>query len=457
MRSFQTDNLVLSQALLNIVSNQLLINGSPITSQLNVGKSLYVDAINGVDSTGTRGVASLPFLTLNAAKIAASSGDIIYVGPGSYTPTSSLAKNGVNWSFSLGCAINATDFFIFDTTSGSFTFSVFGRADFFTNQVIGSAGTLAANNSGSNIHLEARSITNTTKSGNSDTGSSCIQCSNGTIRIYADLIQQIGDDYCVWWNQGNAYIHSQTITSNSTIYATVTSTYGGSFISGNFYVDADEIFATGNNGVCVLGGSSGGPQAMAFWIDSKLIQSTNGSAGTINIQSGKIYIRSEKVMGNTGCPFVINGQSDVLFYLTTQKIEADLPASAVTGSSFIKVGQWVSHASPSTAALTISGGTHNIQIQELNTTIHGVSVSGGTLQLLARIDLSPTPSMNPVLKSGGNLILDHCTLISNGSTKCISSSSLQSIISLGSWANNDIDSNTTILTAGGLTVDSNVQ
>ncbi|PYJ09815.1 MAG: hypothetical protein DMF06_08725 [Verrucomicrobia bacterium] len=53
-------------------------------------------AKNGNNSTGARGDASKPFLTLGAAKTNAISGDTIFVMPGTYDEKN-LLKNGVNW------------------------------------------------------------------------------------------------------------------------------------------------------------------------------------------------------------------------------------------------------------------------------------------------------------------------------------------------------------------------
>jgi len=56
---------------------------------LPVTASIYVDA-SGSDSTGTRGRADKPFLTISAAKAVAVSGDVIIVGPGTFTENSGI-------------------------------------------------------------------------------------------------------------------------------------------------------------------------------------------------------------------------------------------------------------------------------------------------------------------------------------------------------------------------------
>lgn len=55
-----------------------------------VGATLFVDAVNGNDTSGTRGRADLPYLTIGAAVAAASSGDVVQVGPGTFAEAVTL-------------------------------------------------------------------------------------------------------------------------------------------------------------------------------------------------------------------------------------------------------------------------------------------------------------------------------------------------------------------------------
>ena len=57
--------------------------GGGITS-VPVGRTLYVDAINGNDGSGARGLLEKPFATIAAAVAASTSGDSIQVGPGTF-------------------------------------------------------------------------------------------------------------------------------------------------------------------------------------------------------------------------------------------------------------------------------------------------------------------------------------------------------------------------------------
>jgi hypothetical protein len=64
--------------------------------------------VNGNDTTGTTDRQDLPYLTLAGALADAVSGDLIYVRPGAYTVTASLATNGVNWHFEAGATVTMT-------------------------------------------------------------------------------------------------------------------------------------------------------------------------------------------------------------------------------------------------------------------------------------------------------------------------------------------------------------
>src|SRR5512138_405692 len=69
------------------------------------GNLVWVDQVNGNDGTGTRGMMSKPFLTLNGAKAAAQAGDTVVVLPGTYNERQ-IAKNGVNWHFVAGTVVS---------------------------------------------------------------------------------------------------------------------------------------------------------------------------------------------------------------------------------------------------------------------------------------------------------------------------------------------------------------
>ena len=100
------------------------------SSAVLAGNVVIVDAVNGNDSTGVAGDLAKPFLTLLAAQTAASAGQTIVVYPGTYTSSSSLGKNGVNWHFMLGAIVNFTGGSAWSPSTTAVTFKVSGDGEF---------------------------------------------------------------------------------------------------------------------------------------------------------------------------------------------------------------------------------------------------------------------------------------------------------------------------------------
>lgn len=107
---------------------------------------VYVTS-TGNDATGAIDDASLPFLTLSAARDAAQDGYIIIVFPGVYTVTddlvTGLSKSSVNWYFHPTAAIQKTTGVnpIFHTVGAIVDCNVFGYADIISNVVVFKRGT----------------------------------------------------------------------------------------------------------------------------------------------------------------------------------------------------------------------------------------------------------------------------------------------------------------------------
>lgn len=118
--------------LTNSTGGTISITG--LTTVPNLSKILFVDP-NGNDSTGVRGNMNLPYLTLEAAKSASTTGDTIYVFPGTYTVTTTdtegLAKDGIAYYFSPKTIINkATLGPIFYANGFVNGFNVYGYGNF---------------------------------------------------------------------------------------------------------------------------------------------------------------------------------------------------------------------------------------------------------------------------------------------------------------------------------------
>jgi hypothetical protein len=93
--------------------NTLIFNGTKyIPGNISTGSTLpaynqirFVTT-TGNDSTALSGRFDLPYQTLHGALSASTSGDLIYVYPGIYTITTTLANNGVNFYLGDGVTVN---------------------------------------------------------------------------------------------------------------------------------------------------------------------------------------------------------------------------------------------------------------------------------------------------------------------------------------------------------------
>lgn len=155
------------------------------TTNIPTGNIVWVDKINGNNSTGLRGRIDKPFLTLAAAKAAASSGDTIFVLPGTYDERD-LLKNGVNWYFMPGAKIAHTSNVsggIWDDgasygTNDAVTCIITGYGDFRNaSNVNNPASVFDISNAGSNIYVECQKMSNLS------TGSAVIKVSAGTTKF----------------------------------------------------------------------------------------------------------------------------------------------------------------------------------------------------------------------------------------------------------------------------------
>ncbi|MBI1178457.1 hypothetical protein GC207_13565 [bacterium] len=187
------------------------------------GSLLWVDAINGNDTTGLRGDAGFPFLTLTAAKDAAAYGDTIIVRPGTYNERN-LLKTGVNWHFITGAKVvnsAAASGAIFDDgingANSNIICRITGDGEFINNSTDALSWAIVVSKSGSYVSIDAQFIGAGSKG--------CVRCTNGNTRIHVSTINSGGPR--------------------------AVELYGGT----NF-LRADEIKSTGGNGVELGGGSN---------------------------------------------------------------------------------------------------------------------------------------------------------------------------------------------------------
>ena len=90
---------VLGEGVPAVVSFDSLVTQSQLGSAFEIGNTVFVDQENGNNSTGTRGRADLPFLTMVAAETAASEGDLILARQGDFSAETLNGKNNCFYWF----------------------------------------------------------------------------------------------------------------------------------------------------------------------------------------------------------------------------------------------------------------------------------------------------------------------------------------------------------------------
>ena len=227
--------------------------GFPVALETNVsvrvGNMLWVDAVNGNDSTGTRGKAYLPFLSCGAAKAAASSGDTILVLPGTYNEKN-LAKNGVNWFFFPGAvvAFNGTGTGgIFDTATAGVTcsFTVSGSGVFKIVAESGASAVINLNFTTDVITVRCESIS----------GLGACASSQGSLNLFA-------------------------VSCSSASYACIEF-----FGTGTNQIRVEKISSSGGNAINCAGGTS---EIVAYRISSTAGKGIRFTSGTLNVTAFEI-------------------------------------------------------------------------------------------------------------------------------------------------------------------------
>lgn len=274
-----------------------------LTTGLSRGKSLYVDATHGSNTTGTRGRSDKPYLTITAAKAAAQSGDTIYVRPGTYNEKN-LLKNGVNiWgpeadvtytSASQGGIID--DSATYGANSACTAHIRLRDINYSTSHTsqAGSYSTtpIRITNASSDVEIVCRNLKSNVAS--SGAQSAAVYALDGTLTIRAErkiqslaydaAIQEInnsstltlycdellGGDNCIEWTRGNTTIYARRAYSSGAA-ATINAQFDGGGATGNIKLYIQNIEA--NSGIAVSGIFNSNAQDV---IDARYIYSASG-------------------------------------------------------------------------------------------------------------------------------------------------------------------------------------
>lgn len=379
---------------------------------------------------------------LQAAKTAATGGDLIEVGPLAAEVTASLAKNAVNWHFWAGARVyqngDATmTNGIWDDGGSSMSFTVTGEGDFSQVATSASGGQFALVNvshASSDITIHARDIFATA---DDDCIQSAIAAAAGICRVTARRIGAIGastSGYSVWWTNGRLHVDAkQIIGSSSAIVSDVASAP-----TGDAFIRADEIAAT--LPISIQGSNS----AAAIWIDALTIKNDTATVAYAIAANGanRLYVTAQKIFG------AIDGNGDGLVYVDAQKIAAVkngasgspslIGLRSSTGVARITIG----HYDPVTftgESIKITGGTVDLRGGDLTQIASGkgLEITGGTTRLQAlRLNTAANSATSPITKSGGTLILDDVTLVAESSADSIAAGSAQNVKIYGTSVTN---------------------
>lgn len=419
--------------------------GYILPTQAN-GNVVWVDDVLGNDGTGVLGSASLPYLTLSAAKTAATAGYTVVVRPGTYAITTTIAKNGVNWYFYPGAVVTLTNDIdsvgIWDDGGAAMTFTVSGAGKFIrtTADDFLAAKNIHVTHASSNISIEADELT--TNAGDDGTGSSVVYQTAGVVNVSSRLITSTGaSGYAVWWINGSMFIRASQINSEYTcVFSEVNAAPAG-----DCNIEAYEIIT---NALAIAVTSSGTNTTAAIWLHADIIK---GKVSSSPLSGNKVYINSQKIFG------VVDVLGPGLFYITTDKI-TDMGDGLVNlGLSAGTVRINVDHLDPSTntGAITITGGELQLNNGDYigTATSIGVSITGGIALLTdCNFNTAANSGTSPITKSGGTLTLRNNILTAQAAANGISAPTSQTVISYGSVSNRPMDSD--VVLSGDMTVNS---
>lgn len=434
------------------------------------GKNLFVDSVYGSNTTGTRERFDKPFLALSAAKTAAQSGDTIYVRPGSYSTTASLAKDGVNWHFEPGTAVTMTGnstTAIWDDGNTAMNFNVTGEADFIRTNNSGSTDVygIRLQHASSNFNIQCRDITVT---GPQHYVIAALRQDDGRIVLRARVIDSRAisgaiSGYGLYWLNGSGEVHAAKITSDYvTVWSSVDSTP-----TGDFHVFSAEIL----NAIL----SSGLNATAACWVHFDILSGAAGdgsafTANSLGFNTGnKIYLTGQKIFG-----FIHSTDFAGLLYVEIQKHQAvtngteddfqsffswGLGSSAI-GTCFYRADHW-DHSTHTGQIMQIDSGIVEMTVGRFvgTSSSKGIMLKGGELRFKkGRLDLSANASAGAdaiTLKGSGITLTSEARLIVNGARKSIANGNAgtYTVDCWGGLTNADVDSG---ITANGLVVDSTV-
>ena len=204
--------------------------------------NVHVDSVNGNDVSAVKYNILHSYKTINAAKLAANSGDVIIVLPGNYTENVNLYKDGITYYFYPEAIVTAASAGpIFTSLIPSETCKVYGKGCFLNN---GSGG-VARMNISSTLYMEFDDLAGS---------SNPIQIGDGFMQLIGDNISSVNNaavNFIDSTISGNSlYIKANNIynlTANGFNHVINILTRGAGY-KGTVKIYANEIIGSPNSG-----------------------------------------------------------------------------------------------------------------------------------------------------------------------------------------------------------------
>lgn len=407
-------------------SQAYYLNGTNIaslfttTNDMAAAQTLVVTK-SGSDSTGTRGRLDKPFLTIGAAKTAASAGDSIVVYPGVYDEHN-LLKAGVNYygigqpviSNSLANA-DSTAYGIFDDRPVGATTNVINGFDLWwssgTNFTVNTntcAYTIGAVNA-----LGAFVITNAASTITARFGQ--VQVSGWNSVQFAFYFANSTNTY-IEFDRVSDPLRAITLTTNNGVCGPLTATS----LSGGIYWELGDAYFKGRTiddlslyAVDAYGGTN--TQTANLWLDCENIYSKVYAVG-FGSPNWRTWVRTmeAKIKASPGnIPFEYHGSGK--HYVSAQKIESlgsTYPAFLILSNNAVGgLNLWVQAEKISGAGgwIDAAAGTNLFQVQQLEQTTGStgnagiINRAGSTLKVSAQLASVTNGSLTSAL--GGTSVI----------------------------------------------------
>lgn len=368
-------------------------------SAILTGKKVWVDGDNGDDGTGVPYRIDLPFATIEAARDAASVGDLIEIYPATnpYTVTTSLLRDGINyWSWQ---GVNVTSngiMFDGDTTLAGETIT--GRVGWYGYAVItdidgDGRGILAVRtNPAFDMVIECNSLT-------------ISNISNGMVLRDGMTRLLVRGDYIV---AGRPFRMQDTSNINAEVWGTISCTFGSNF-NAVFY--SAGLSWNGVANVKAKTFSMPSPTTGQSYIDLQTVVN-----GTLNLELESMvdsYAGSTQQWINGGVTTSCKVNINVGYFSFTNRKLFRVTAS---GNYFHFTTKY-----PSTlAGGEISAGEVHLNNMNITSTVGLKPQTNGRLYLNNCIVDTSVASVVPIIMFNGHLIMNNTKLVSDGLDRLIS-------------------------------------